>query len=98
MVWTTAYERNIELKTAVQNGVPMIVIDVPSTVFDSLVKSSNWIHDDEAWKTIVASMPALQSAYSNQVREAVIKRKSEGHPFVMLYATREERMQLLSLT
>lgn len=93
-----AYERNIELKTAVQNGVPMIVIDVPSTVFDSLVKSSSWIHDDEAWKTIVASMPALQSAYSNQVREAVIRRKSEGHPFVMLYATREERMQLLSLT
>lgn len=98
MAGTTAYERNVELKTAIHNGVPMIVIDVPNTVFDGLVKNSNWIHDDEAWKAIGASMPALQGAYSNQVREAVIKRKSEGHPFVILYATREERMQLLSLT
>ncbi|KAL4071177.1 kinase-like domain-containing protein [Scleroderma yunnanense] len=93
-----AYERSTELKTAIQNGVPMIVVDVPSMVFDGLVRSPNWVHDDEAWKAIVASIPGLQSAYPNQVRDAVAKRKSEGHPFVMLYATREERMQLLSLT
>ncbi|KAI6146889.1 kinase-like domain-containing protein [Pisolithus tinctorius] len=67
-------------------------------VFDGLVRSSNWIHDDEAWKAIVAAMPSLQSAYSHQVREAVAKRKADGHRFVILYAAREERMQLLSLT
>ncbi|KIJ60152.1 hypothetical protein HYDPIDRAFT_139699 [Hydnomerulius pinastri MD-312] len=93
-----AYERGTHLKAATQNGIPMLVIDVPNTVFDGLVRSSNWVHDEEAWKTIVASMPALQSAYAQQVREAAAKRKAEGHPFLILYATREERMQVLSLT
>ncbi|KAG6330107.1 hypothetical protein ID866_8983 [Astraeus odoratus] len=93
-----AYERSTELKAAIQNGVPMIAVDVPSTVFDGLVRSSLWVQDDEAWKIVVASMPAMQSAYSNQIRDAVARRKLEGHAFVVLYATREERMQLLSLT
>lgn len=76
----------------------MLAIDVPSTVFDALVRSSNWIHDEDIWKTIVASMPALQTAYAFQLREAVAKRKAEGHPFIILYATREERIQVLSLS
>ncbi|KAI6046986.1 kinase-like domain-containing protein [Pisolithus marmoratus] len=93
-----AYEKSTELRDAIQNGVSTIVVDVPSTVFDGLVRNSNWVHDDEAWKAIVASMPSLQSAYSHQVRDAVAKRKADGHPFVILYAAREERMQILSLT
>ncbi|KIN99309.1 hypothetical protein M404DRAFT_155391 [Pisolithus tinctorius Marx 270] len=93
-----AYEKSTELSDAVQSGISTIVVDVPTTVFDGLVRNSNWIHDDEAWKAIVAAMPSLQSAYSHQVREAVAKRKADGHRFVILYAAREERMQLLSLT
>ncbi|KAI6125176.1 kinase-like domain-containing protein [Pisolithus croceorrhizus] len=92
-----AYEKSTELRDAVQNGISTIVVDVPTTVFDTLVRNSNWIHDDEAWKAVVASMSSLQSAYSHQVREAVARRKADGHPFVILYAVREERMQLLSL-
>ena len=94
----TAYERGAQLKAAITNGVPMFAIDVPSAVFDTLVRSSNWIHDEDMWKTIVASMPALQTAYASQLREAVAKRKAEGHPFIILYATREERIQVLSLS
>ncbi|KAF8839726.1 Serine/threonine-protein kinase [Paxillus ammoniavirescens] len=93
-----AYERGIQLKTAIQSGVPMLAVDVPGAVFDSLVRSPNWINDEDAWKMIVASMPALQTAYAYQVREAAAKRKAEGHPFITLYATREERIQVLSLT
>ncbi|KAI5992946.1 kinase-like domain-containing protein [Pisolithus albus] len=93
-----AYEKSAELRDAVQNDISTIVIDVPTPVFDALVRNSNWIHDDEAWRAIVAPMPSLQSAYSHQIREAVARRKADGHPFVILYAAREERMQLLSLT
>ncbi|KAF9231990.1 hypothetical protein BU15DRAFT_90768 [Melanogaster broomeanus] len=93
-----AYDRGAHLKAAIQNGMPMLVIDVPSTVFDSLVRSPNWINDEDAWKALVAPMPALQTAYANQVREAAAKRKAEGHAFIILYATREERIQVLSLT
>lgn len=94
----TAYERGAHLKAAMTSGIPMLAIDVPSAVFDILVRSSNWIQDEDAWKTIVASMPALQTAYALQLREAVAKRKAEGHPFVILYATREERIQILGLS
>ncbi|KAF9218926.1 Serine/threonine-protein kinase [Gyrodon lividus] len=98
ILFDKAYERGAHLKAAIQNGLPMLVIDVPSTVFDNLVRSSNWINDEDAWKAIVASMPALQTAYAYQVREAAAKRQAEGHPFIILYATREERIQVLSLT
>ncbi|KAG9310494.1 hypothetical protein JVU11DRAFT_9640, partial [Chiua virens] len=93
-----AYERGTNLKTAITNGVPMLAIDVPGTVFDALVKSATWIHDDETWKPIVAAMPPLQTTYAFQLRDAVAKRKAEGHPFIILYATREERIQILSLS
>ncbi|KAF8124132.1 kinase-like domain-containing protein [Boletus edulis] len=92
-----AYERGTDLKAAITNGVPMLAVDVPSAVFDMLVRNSNWLHDEDVWKTIAASMPALQTAYAIQLREAVAKRKVEGHPFIILYATREERIQVLSL-
>lgn len=95
---TTAYERGAHLKAAITNGMPMLGIDVPTPVFDTLVRSPVWIYDEDVWKTIVASMPALQTAYAFQLREAVAKRKAEGHPFIILYAIREERIQVLSLS
>ncbi|KAG8220630.1 kinase-like domain-containing protein [Butyriboletus roseoflavus] len=93
-----AYERGAHLKATITSGIPMLAIDVPSAVYDSLVRSPNWIHDDDVWKTIVSSMPTLQTAYAFQLREAVAKRKAEGHPFILLYATREERIQVLDLS
>lgn len=76
----------------------MLAMDVPSAVFDALVRSPAWIHDEDVWKTIVALMPTLQTAYAAQLREAVAKKKAEGHPFMLLYAIREERTQILNLS
>ncbi|KAG2338792.1 hypothetical protein BDR05DRAFT_984599 [Suillus weaverae] len=92
-----AYERAGHLKTAVQNGLPMLVVDVPNAVFDTLMKNASWITDEETWKGITASMPTVHMAYAQQIREAAAKRKAEGFPYLLLYATREERMQILTL-
>ncbi|EGN94241.1 hypothetical protein SERLA73DRAFT_126224 [Serpula lacrymans var. lacrymans S7.3] len=92
-----AYEKATQLKVAVHNGIPMLVIDVPTATVDSLVKSSSWITDEEAWRSIAASVPSLHSAYAHQVREAAAKRKAEGHSFLLLYAVREDRCQLMNL-
>ncbi|KAG1908872.1 kinase-like domain-containing protein [Suillus fuscotomentosus] len=92
-----AYERAEHLKTAVQNGLPMLAVDVPNAVFDTLVKNASWITDEETWKGITASMPTIYMTYAQQIREAAAKRKAEGFPYLLLYATREERMQILTL-
>ncbi|KAG1724557.1 kinase-like domain-containing protein [Suillus lakei] len=92
-----AYERAEHLKTAVQNGLPMLAVDVPNAVFDTLMKNTSWITDEESWKGITASMPTVHLAYAQQIREAAAKRKAEGFPYLLLYATREERMQILTL-
>ncbi|KAH7923751.1 Serine/threonine-protein kinase [Leucogyrophana mollusca] len=92
-----AYEKGIQVKTAVQNGMPTLVIDVPPAVFDYLAKSPAWLTDEEAWRAITTSISPLHNAYAQQVREAAAKRKADGYPFLLLYAAREERVQLLTL-
>ncbi|KAG2365174.1 kinase-like domain-containing protein [Suillus spraguei] len=92
-----AYERAGHLKTAVQNGLPMIAVDVSNAVFDTLMRNASWITDEETWKGITASMPTVHMAYAQQIREAAAKRKAEGYPYLLFYATREERMQILTL-
>ncbi|KAG1849257.1 kinase-like domain-containing protein [Suillus subluteus] len=97
MLLDRAYERAGHLKTAVQNGLPMLAVDVPNAVFDTLMKNASWITDEETWKGITASMPTVHMAYAQQIREAAAKRKAEGFPYLLFYATREERMQILTL-
>lgn len=79
--------------------MPTIVIDVGSTVFDSMVKSSSWLHDEDAWKPISAGFPSQHhsSSYPQQIREAVLKKKAEGAKFVMLFNVKDDRVQLLNL-
>lgn len=77
--------------------MPTIAVDVPSSVFDSMVKSASWLTDEETWKTMCAAFPTQQASYPNLIREAVLKKKGEGYRFVMLYAVKEERMQILQL-
>jgi len=93
-----AFEKGVQIKAAAQNGIPILAVDVPTSLFDAMMKSTGWIMDDEAWRTIISSFAPSHSAYANQVREAVVKRRSDGHPFLLLFAVREERIHLLSLS
>jgi eukaryotic translation initiation factor 2-alpha kinase 4 len=77
--------------------MPILAVDVPTSLFDAMTKSAGWITDDDAWRTIISSFAPTHSAYAAQVREAVGKRRSDGHPFLLLFAVREERIHLLSL-
>jgi translation initiation factor 2-alpha kinase 4 len=76
--------------------MPVLAIDVPPPVFEAITKSSTWVTDDEVWRPISSAFPTQQSAYAQHVREAVAKRKADHH-FILLFAVREERAQLLSL-
>ncbi|KAL4251194.1 non-specific serine/threonine protein kinase [Abortiporus biennis] len=93
-----AFEFGLELKNAVvQSGMPVIAIDVPSTVFEEMTKNSSWVTDEDPWKSILTGFPTLHTQYAQQIRDAVRKRKDDGLKFVILFAVREERASLLVL-
>ncbi|KAF7297638.1 hypothetical protein MKEN_01386800 [Mycena kentingensis (nom. inval.)] len=93
-----AFETGREIEASVQAGMPILAIDVPPSAFEAMTRSETWLTDEEAWKTLAgASFPNQQWAYAQQVREAVLKRKAEGHAYILVFAVREERMQLLKL-
>lgn len=72
--------------------MPTVVVDVISEVFDRMVRGSSWVYDDDAWKSVCNGTPAPTA-----LREVVMKRKTEGWKFVLMYLKREDRIQLLQL-
>ncbi|KAF8060720.1 kinase-like domain-containing protein [Lyophyllum atratum] len=98
LFYDRAFETGVELKSAFQTGMPTLAVDVPPVVFDSMTRSSAWITEEEPWKSILLSFPTPHTAYAHQLREAAAKRKAEGHRFLILFAVREERVQLLNLS
>ena len=74
-----------------------MAIDVPPAIFDLMTRSNTWITDDDAWKAIATGFPTAHAAYAQQIRDAVVKRKADGLRFILLFAVREEKVQLLSL-
>jgi translation initiation factor 2-alpha kinase 4 len=92
-----AYDSAARIKAAAQSGMQVLAVDVPPAVFESLVKSSSWITDDDAWRAIATAFPVGQSAYAQQVRELAARRRADGHAFLLLFAVREERIGLLAL-
>ncbi|KAJ7163895.1 kinase-like domain-containing protein [Mycena crocata] len=93
-----AYETTVEIESGVNAGMPTLAVDVLPAVFDAMIKTSAWLTDEEIWKALAAAFPAQQWTYAQQIREAVVKRKTEGHAYILLFAVREERVQLLKLT
>ncbi|KAJ7121645.1 hypothetical protein C8R44DRAFT_622641 [Mycena epipterygia] len=92
-----AFETGLEIESGVQAGMPILAVDVLPAVFDTMIKSTAWLTDEEIWKALAAVFPVQQWAYAQQVREAAVKRKAEGYPYILLFAVREERVQLLKL-
>jgi len=94
-----AFEFGVELKNSMlQSGMPTLGVDVPPAVFEEMGKNANWAADDDAWKTILAGFPTQHVPYAHQIRDAVAKRKADGLKFMILFAVREERASLLTLS
>ncbi|KAK7057453.1 kinase-like domain-containing protein [Favolaschia claudopus] len=92
-----SFETGLEIESGIHSGMPILAVDVVPAAFDIMIKSATWLCDEDAWKTLTAVFPAQQWAYAQQVREAIVKRKTEGHRYILLFAVREERAQLLKL-
>lgn len=92
-----AFETALRVCSAVQSGIPVVAIDTPANVFDALCKSPSWITDDETWKSVASLFPNPSTGYAPQIRDAISRRRTEGHHFILLFAVRDERVHLLML-
>jgi translation initiation factor 2-alpha kinase 4 len=92
-----AFEKAVAIKTSFQNGMPVLVVDVTPAQFETMTRTSSWIVEEEAWKSLSALFQQSQMNYALTVREAAIKRKVEGHSYILLFAVREDRAQLLAI-
>jgi len=95
-LFPTAYEMGVQ-SVGCASGIPVLAVDVPTPVFEAMAKSPGWATDDEAWKAIASGFPLQSAGYAPQVREAVVRRRADGHRFILLYAVRDERVHLLTL-
>ncbi|KAH8828108.1 other/PEK/GCN2 protein kinase [Flagelloscypha sp. PMI_526] len=84
---------------AMNSGMPTLAIDVPVSLFDLMVRDSQWITNDDLWKSMTSQ--TITPSHAFQIREAVVFRKNEGHDYLLLFCGRgpgdEGRIQLLRL-
>lgn len=92
-----AYDVSSDLKATFQSssGMPVVAVDISSSLFDSLTRNATWLVDEEVWKGLIGEFS--NTGYAQQVREAVARKKSEGNSWVLLVGVKEERAGLLNL-
>ena len=78
--------------------MPTLAVDVPTAVFDTMCRSSAWLTEEETWKQLTSMFPTGQAGYAGHMREAFLKRKSEGWGWVLGFSVKEERMGLVPLS
>lgn len=86
------------MKQAANSGMATLAVDLPPNAFEELSKNANWVTDEEAWKAILAPLSAQYVAYANQIREAVNRKKADGQKYLLLFAVKDERVSLLTLS
>ncbi|PPQ64064.1 hypothetical protein CVT24_008877 [Panaeolus cyanescens] len=98
IVFDKAFDKSRAIKNSFQTGMPVLAVDVSPGLFEAMIKNPAWVTEEDAWKSIASLFPAGYSGYAQSVRDAANKRKSEGHNYILLFAVREDRAQLLQLT
>ncbi|TFK91310.1 Serine/threonine-protein kinase [Polyporus arcularius HHB13444] len=91
-----AYDSAAALKNALST-VRTIAVEVSTAVFDEMAKNTNWLTSEDALRTISAGLPTQHAGYAQQIRDAVLRQKADGHRYVLLYGIRQDRIALLTL-
>jgi translation initiation factor 2-alpha kinase 4 len=99
LTFDAAFEAAEEIKKIFlnQTGMPTVVVDVAPVVFETMIKNTVWLTDDDAWKALCGLFPPQHASYPQSIRDAISNKRSEGYRYILLFSMREERMQLLHL-
>jgi translation initiation factor 2-alpha kinase 4 len=92
------YEKADEFAANVQSALPIIAVDLAPDLLSSMTLETNWITDDEAWRTLTHSvLPNSERNYGAEVRRAVAEHAKSPGGCVWLFSVREARGFLLQL-
>ncbi|KAI0746241.1 Serine/threonine-protein kinase [Daedaleopsis nitida] len=91
-----AYDSTVALRNALP-ALRTIAVDVTTAVFDEMAKNANWLTSEEAFRSLAAGLPTQHAGYAQQIRDAVVRQKTDGHRYVLLYGIRQDRIALLTL-
>ena len=73
-----------------RSTLPVIAVDLPSSMLAQLVVNTNWISDDEVWKATLSEHSMNDRKYAESIREAVRKIvKEDGQYVFWLVGVRE---------
>ena len=78
-------------------GFRIVAVEVPTSVFDEMAKNATWLVSEEPLRAIAALLPTHQSGYPQQVRDAILRIKTDRERYVLLYGIRQDRIALLPL-
>ncbi len=89
----TALTQADEFAANVQSALPIIAVDLAPDLLSSMTLESNWITDDEAWRTLTHSvLPNSERNYGAEVRRAVAEHAKSPGGCVWLFSVREARV------
>ena len=92
------YDKARDFATSVQSMLPVIGVDMPSEFLSQLAFDLGWIHDDDAWRTVLHTLPTSDRGYANHMREAVLDHCKNPGGNVWLFNVRDARGFLLQVT
>lgn len=86
-----------EIRESANAGIPLVAVDVPPATFSAMTSNQDWISQDDAWRNVTAAFPSFQNSYALQIREALLKRVTQGHRLLLLVSLRDDSVFLFRL-
>ena len=99
MSYSVVEELDREIRAAVVAHTPMVAVDVDPTVFSAMT-SSNWLKDEDAWKSLLALFPKNRSKYAEHLRSKLRDLpgyRKEINEIVLLCSVRDLRVAILRI-
>jgi translation initiation factor 2-alpha kinase 4 len=80
-------------------GIPVVALHIASSSFDAMILHPEWLKDgdSEAMRPVMDTF-SPSTSYAVQIREAILKKKSEGCKFILLLSLKDDRLHLVNLS
>jgi translation initiation factor 2-alpha kinase 4 len=87
------YDKAYEFITAVKSPLPLFALDAPQTLLTQLALDTGWMTDDDAWRTLVASV-SFDRQYGDIIKDTLREWGQKSGPFVWLFSVREGKVRI----
>jgi translation initiation factor 2-alpha kinase 4 len=89
----------LKVKRVFASMIPVVAVHVGPASFAAMTAGNGWLTDEdgEGFKKISSTFPASSGGYASNIRDALARRKDEGHEFALLVSLKDEKIHLMTL-